>query len=49
MPNAVKLQPLPNSVSSQVPAVKPYEYAMLQNQVLIVDPSSKKIVDIITQ
>jgi hypothetical protein len=49
VPSAVKLQPLPSSVSSQVPAVKPFEYAMLQNQVLIVDPSSKKIVDIITQ
>lgn len=49
VPSAVKLQALPSSLSSQVPAVKPYEYAMLQNQVLIVDPSSKKIVDIITQ
>ena len=48
-PSTVKLQPLPSSLSSQVPAVKPYEYAMLQSQLLIVDPSSKKIVDIITQ
>ena len=49
VPSTVKLQPLPSSLSSQVPAVKPYEYAMLQSQLLIVDPSSKKIVDIITQ
>jgi hypothetical protein len=31
-------------LSNQVPAVKSYDYAMLQNEI-----SSKKIVDIITQ
>ena len=48
-PGSIKLQPLPGDVSSRVPAVKSYDYAMLQNQVLIVDPSSKKIVDIVSQ
>jgi hypothetical protein len=49
VPNTVKLQSFPSVLSSQVPAVKSYEYAMLQNELLIVDPSSKKVVDIITQ
>jgi hypothetical protein len=49
LPSSIKMQPLPTSVSKQVPAVKSDEYAMLQKQVLIVDPSSKKIVDIVTQ
>jgi hypothetical protein len=35
--------------SAGVPALKPYDFAMLQNQVLIVNPSSKKIVDILSQ
>jgi hypothetical protein len=35
--------------SAAVPAVKPHDFAMLQNQVLIVNPSSKKIVDILSQ
>ena len=48
-PGSIKLQPLPGDVSSRVPAVKSYDYAMVQNQVLIVDPSSKRIVDIVTQ
>ena len=48
-PSSIKLQPLPSDVSKQVPAVKSYDFAMVQNQVLIVDPSSKKIVDIVTQ
>jgi hypothetical protein len=30
-----------------LPAVKSDDYAMLQNQVLIGDPSSKRIVDIV--
>ena len=43
------MQPLPNSVSNQVPTLKSYDFAALQNEVLIVDPSSKKIVDIISR
>jgi hypothetical protein len=46
-PTAIKLQPLPTKASTDVPVVKSYDYAMLQNQVLIVDPSSRKIVDIV--
>jgi hypothetical protein len=49
VPNSLQLQPLPGSLTGQVPAIKSYEYAMLQNQVLIVDPSSKKIVDIVSE
>ncbi len=30
-------------------AAKPYNYVMLQNQLLIVSPQDRKIVDIITQ
>jgi hypothetical protein len=48
-PSSIKLQPLPNKVSDEVPAVKPYDYAMLQNQVLIVEPSTRKIVDIVNR
>ncbi len=47
VPNRLGLQPLPNSVSNQVPAVKSYDYAMLNNELLIVDPSTKEIVAII--
>lgn len=48
LPSTIGLKPLPSNVSNQVPTVKQDEYAILQNQLLIVDPSSKKIVDIIT-
>jgi len=49
VPNSMKLQPMPKEVSDQVPAVKPYDFATLQNQVLIVNPASRKIVDIVTR
>lgn len=49
VPNSVQLRSLPGTVTNQVPAVKPYEYAMLHSQLLIVDPSTKKVVAIITE
>lgn len=49
VPNSLQLQSLPRNVSNQVPAVQPYEYAMLHSQLLIVDPATKKIVAIITE
>jgi hypothetical protein len=49
VPGSIKMEPLPNDVSAAVPAVKRYDFAMAQSQVLIVDPSSKRIVDILSQ
>jgi Protein of unknown function (DUF1236) len=46
-PSTITLQPLPTKVGNEVPVVKSYDFAMLQNHVLIVDPSSRKIVDIV--
>jgi hypothetical protein len=48
-PGSIKMQPLPNDVSAAVPVVKSYDFAMAQGQVLIVEPSSKRIVDILSQ
>ena len=47
VPSSVSLQPFATSVSDQVPAVKSYDYTMLNNQLLIVDPASKKVVAIV--
>jgi hypothetical protein len=49
LPGSIKMDPWPNDVSAAVPVVKPYDFAMAQGQVLIVDPSSKRIVDILSQ
>ncbi len=49
VPASLQLKSLPNSVSNEVPQVQPYIYAMVQSQLLIVDPATKKIVSIITE
>jgi hypothetical protein len=45
----VQLKTLPNSVSNQVPQIQSYNYSLVQSQLLIVDPATKKIVSIITE
>jgi len=47
LPTSIPLHSLPSDTTSQVPAVKSYDYAMLQGQLLIVNPKDRKIVDII--
>jgi hypothetical protein len=50
VPSSIKLHPLPASVTKQVSAVKSDQYAKLRNNVvLIVDPGSKKIADVISR
>jgi hypothetical protein len=49
VPGAVTITPLPTSVTNTIAAVRPYEYALLDNkQLLIVNPTDKTVVDIIT-
>jgi hypothetical protein len=47
VPSAVMLRPVPVNTANPVPALRPYDYARLKSQVLIVNPADKKIVDII--
>jgi len=49
VPSSVKLRPLPASAVKQVPATKSYDYAMLSEDVILVNPSSMKIADVITR
>jgi hypothetical protein len=45
----MQLQAVPGKLSRQVPVVKSYRYAKLSDGILLVDPSSKKIVAIVTE
>lgn len=50
VPSSVMLHPLPTSVTNKIAKVRPYEYALLDNEtLLIVNPMDKKVVDIIRQ
>jgi Protein of unknown function (DUF1236) len=49
VPNGVKIAPVPGKAASDIPALKPYDFAMLQHKLLIVNPNDKKIVEVITR
>jgi hypothetical protein len=47
IPSGISTYPLPRQAARDVPAVKPYRYAMLQDKVLLVNPADKKIADVV--
>jgi hypothetical protein len=47
VPDSIKLEPLPKAVVELVPKTVDYEYAFVANQVLIVDPRSRIVVEVI--
>lgn len=48
VPSGIKLRSIPRKVAIQLPRLKPYRYALLPNEVLIVNPTDKKVVDVIS-
>ena len=49
VPNDITLRQIPLKVASQIPTLKPYRYARLPNEMLIVNPTDKKVVDVINR
>jgi hypothetical protein len=49
MPESVPLVAVPDSVAIQIPATRPYSYAMINGRVYLVDPATGIIVADITQ
>jgi hypothetical protein len=47
VPSSVELQALPKTIVELIPELKDYEYAMVANQVLLVDPKNKQVIEII--
>jgi Protein of unknown function (DUF1236) len=47
IPPVTELYALPESVTAEVPSAKFYRYTVAQNQVIIVDPTNLKVVDVI--
>lgn len=48
-PKALALKPVPADLGQQVTALKPYDYALLNSELLIVNPTDKKVVDVINR
>ena len=47
VPDDITLRPIPEKVVGEIPKLKPYQYARLPNEILIVNPNEKKIVGVI--
>jgi uncharacterized protein DUF1236 len=47
VPPSIELEPLPKAIVELVPKAADYEYAFVANQVLIVDPRSRTVVEVI--
>lgn len=48
VPRTVRLHSFARSVVSKVPQMRRYDYAKLQNEVVIVDPKTRKVVDMVS-
>lgn len=49
LPVAITPRILPSEAAADVPALKPYDYALLQDKLLIVNPADEKIVGVINR
>jgi Protein of unknown function (DUF1236) len=47
VPDAITLEPLPKTVAELVPKIADYQYAFVANEVLIVEPRSRTVVEVI--
>jgi hypothetical protein len=48
IPETMRLLPFAPKLCKRTPAIRSYSYALLQGQVLIIDPQAKKIVSIVS-
>jgi hypothetical protein len=48
VPSTIRIEPVPSRAATDVPALKSYDFAVVQDELLIVNPSDKKIADVIT-
>lgn len=47
LPDVVKVEPMPKTIVELMPQTKGYEVAYIATQVLIIEPKSKRVVDVI--
>ena len=48
VPNSLTTAPVPSKAARAVPSLEPYDFAMVQKKLVIVNPADKKIVEVIT-
>jgi Protein of unknown function (DUF1236) len=48
VPTTFTIKPVPGKVAKAIPSLKPYDFAVVPGKLLIVNPSDKKIVEVIS-
>ena len=48
VPGSVKVSAVPSKAARDVPALRPYDFAVVQGKLLIVNPSDKKVAEVIS-
>ncbi len=49
LPGTVKIEPITGNVAANNPSLRPYDFAMVDQKLVIVDPSNKVIADVLTK
>jgi hypothetical protein len=47
VPTEVKLEPMPKTIGELAPRLKDFQVGMISNQVVVVEPQSRKVVEVI--
>jgi Protein of unknown function (DUF1236) len=47
VPSSVKVHPVGKKVARDVPALRPYDFALVRGRLLIVNPSDRKVTEVI--
>ncbi len=47
VPPMIELYTLPDDAMAQIPAIKLYKYTMVENKVVLVDPTRMRVIDVI--
>jgi len=47
VPSSVKIEPIPSNATASNPELRPYDYAMVDHDIVIVDPTNKVIADVL--
>ncbi len=49
VPNTVKIESIPSKTAAHIPSLRPYDFAKVDQNLVIVDPSNKVIADVLTK
>jgi hypothetical protein len=49
VPSTIEIAPVPSKAATDIPWLRPYDFAMVQGKLLIVNPSNKKVAAVVAE